>query len=852
MAFTRALFILLLLIHSSLRAQEVSLVQKGNDALAARLWELATLHFEQALANEPLDPAAKSAVAIRLCEAKIRDGKPEEALKLLGQDLVAQHPEAPFWKGQALAAMGRFIDAIAILKPLIANPKSPHRHETGLTVSSLELALAEPQTALKTLSLLDEGANPGELSEIRLRQSLILLDLDRIDEARETLPNPKNVREKDQATARFIDAQLLLREEKFDEAITRFQSLINEPRNLPMERYHAAVTGLADALRAKGDHASSAEWLLNFIQDHPDSPQLEEIFKRLLEALPDNPMPDNPILERLAQWITPPMLPSTGLIVTEPCSAVAAWPVDAPGDDLLAFSLFTRAAGLHQMRSDAARDEAYSLLNRLRLENPNHFLANRALLTMARWQMDAGETVQAMTTLQILQESATSPHLKGQAAFLQAESAYQGNDPARAAELFAQAAAHLSGVRADAALFNAALIRLTEFPDSSEPIIRSTDIQNRKLAADLQLERTLAISEPADRLFAIERFLIEHPTHPRRAEARLAAAQSSLETVPPDISFAKAQIATIEADPDGLAGLAPAVVAITKLRIDDLSENPDQTIAAARTLIADFPSSSQANEASFILGRNLYQTGNYNDARIILESLAQSGTNPQRTQAAWLLAARSAALVPTTQSQQESLALFDKAIAIDGPVKSLANLEKARLMIDMNLLEEAASFLRKWFATLPENDPLHLPAGLLLGEAIYAQGSTQADSLNEALAIYDHLAKHTVPFSATYDRIQYMRGLTLEQLPDPENPSLKRDKLAFITYYSVLERSEAPEQWQYFELCGFRALALLEKAKRWPAAIACAKKIASFKGPRADEAAARANQIQLRYMIWED
>ena len=97
-----------------------------------------------------------------------------------------------------------------------------------------------------------------------------------------------------------------------------------------------------------------------------------------------------------------------------------------------------------------------------------------------------------------------------------------------------------------------------------------------------------------------------------------------------------------------------------------------------------------------------------------------------------------------------------------------------------------------------------------------------------------------------------MRGLTLEQLPDPGNPILKRDKLAFIAYYSVLERNTPPEQWQYFELCGFRALALLEKARRWPAAIACAKKIASFKGPRAEEAAARANQIQLKHMIWED
>ena len=88
--------------------------------------------------------------------------------------------------------------------------------------------------------------------------------------------------------------------------------------------------------------------------------------------------------------------------------------------------------------------------------------------------------------------------------------------------------------------------------------------------------------------------------------------------------------------------------------------------------------------------------------------------------------------------------------------------------------------------------------------------------------------------------------------PDAKDPSRKREKEAFNAYYSVLETETVPEEWHYFELCGFRALALLEKAGRWPAAVACAKKISSFNGPRAEEAASRASQIQLKHMIWED
>jgi hypothetical protein len=140
----------------------------------------------------------------------------------------------------------------------------------------------------------------------------------------------------------------------------------------------------------------------------------------------------------------------------------------------------------------------------------------------------------------------------------------------------------------------------------------------------------------------------------------------------------------------------------------------------------------------------------------------------------------------------------------------------------------------------------------LLGEAIYAQGSANPTSLPDALAVYDKLLEHADKEPAVFNRIQYLRGRTLEQIPDEKDPSRKREKQAFIAYYSVLETNGPPAEWHYFELCGFRALTLLENAGRWPAAIACAKKIASFKGPRAAEATTHASQLQLKHQIWED
>jgi hypothetical protein len=128
----------------------------------------------------------------------------------------------------------------------------------------------------------------------------------------------------------------------------------------------------------------------------------------------------------------------------------------------------------------------------------------------------------------------------------------------------------------------------------------------------------------------------------------------------------------------------------------------------------------------------------------------------------------------------------------------------------------------------------------------------QPEALTDALEIYDLLLVGIDHQSPHHSRLQYLRGRILEQLPDkPQSPG-ENEQQALRAYHSVLETDQAPADWNYFELCGFRALALCEKHQRWPAAIACARKIASFNGPRAEEAKQRAEQIRLKNMIWED
>jgi tetratricopeptide (TPR) repeat protein len=837
------------------------LMGKGFAALDHKLWEIAELHFRNVLSERSLDPILKSEATLRLAEALIREGNPREALELLEQSSISANPEVPFWRAQALVSELRFNDAISLFSEILRDPKSPHRTEAGFTQASLQLSLGQTNPALETLANLIPGADPKSVERIRLFQVEIFIDLGRIEDARQAMPEKDTGSGNQLPLVGFLEAQLQLKEGHPEIAEIAFLNALNpsvpHPKGLSTLQYHMAAIGLADAIEATADANGAAKSLMEFIQLHPDSPALEAMFSRILKWLPDRPTATDPILERIAQWIPQSApRPISGIPGATAPTAISAWPSNPSAGELRnlqAFSLYTRAVGLHRIPTPEAQVESRRLLNRLRLENPSHFLANRALYQMARWDLASGASDLAFSILETLRETAKRPALKGQSAFLEARLAYENGDLEKAVELFDEAGKILDGEDARKAKLQEGIARIRMGGPAAATLIQlAGDPPDKELQANLELEQALSTTPPAAARTAIDDFLTKYPDHPRAPEARLAAAEATLASPEPDLSFASAQLDAIAATPEKSSSLPAARIALVRLRIADLSHDTEASITAAQSIIDNYPNQPEAAEASFTLGRNLFESGSYNPARLVLEKLATSDTDPDRMQAAWLLAARSAALGGTEASKKEAIILFDKAIETGGPVTAIASLEKARHLIDMSRPDEAAVFIKSWIAKMTDDNPLQLPAGLLLGEALFAQGNSDSSSLTQALGVYDKLLPHARTHPALLDRLQYLRGKTMEQMPDEKDPTKTREKQAFQAYHSVLETTEPPAEWEYFERCAFRALELLEKAERWQAAINVAKKIASFKSPRAEEAASRANDIRLKQQIMED
>ncbi len=852
-AIFTALFILA---HPAIGAQFAPLFQSAERAMQDSLWDVAAIRLGQAVTADDATPGMLQTSQLMLGECLVRGNRPDEALEVLGRPLVREDPSAPFWIGQALAGKGKFGEAVEILLKLASDPANPLRSEAAFTTANLQVSLAIPEAALSTLSILKDSPDAGTAVAARLRMAAILIDLGRTAEARGIFPKPESIPESLVRYSNLLEGYLLLSEKKPVEAQPLFATLLGDPTGQSLSRYNLAALGMADSIAAQGDKAAAIESLFAFIQSKPETSRLAPMFQRINAWLPDKILStDQPALVRLAGWLPKLNPPASGFINMDGGTAEAAWPsATTPLTDLEVFAMSTRAEGLRRVNTPLAKAEAQILLQRIQLFAPGHFLAPRSLLTLAKWKIEDGNPAAATELFDNLLENTTSPRIRGEAAFSNAREAYRSGNPKLAASLFAEAAGLLEGEDAEAAAFNSALSGIGQ--DGAAPLtIQDSDPEaGKRLATDLALEKALSSESPEEAKASLDGFLREHPDHPRAREVRLAIAEAALASAPPDLSLAEAQIDTLQASAAEPDARGEPRLELVKLRLLDLSGKTEDTIALAARVAEAFPGSPAASEAALILGKSLFRNGRYNEAQLTLEKLATSEPGTQRAQAALLLAARAAALGATEQSREEALALFDRTMTVDGPLKSLALLEKARLLIDLNRLPTAIKLLRTAYSATTPEDPSRLPTGLLLAEAIYGLGDSDPASISEALEIYDSLVDLTKGNQASYFRLQYLKGLTLEKLPDPTDPTKTRLAEARDAYFSVLDRptNPPPVEWEWFERSGFRMLTILENTRNWKGAISTAEKIASFGGPRSEEAATRARQLRLKHFAWDD
>jgi len=832
------------------KPESIPSFRDGLDAMSARLWEVAVIRFQSALTTPDLDATSRQTILLRLAETRVRAGEADEALKILAEPVLAENPELPFWRAQALAAMGKFGEAVALLDEKATAEKAPHRREALFTRASLQQSLGDLSGALEALGILLKEKDAATVLRAKMETASILLDQGKGTEALATLP-PPNARMTpfQSARAELLRARAQLAMGEHQAAAGIFAAMLQRQDEASVTYRQEATVGLAQAQLAAGNREAAIDGLIAFIEQHRDSPKIGEAFPLLLECLPAQPTTDDVILTRLDEWCRD-ALPEMPIGISPGNGGSAVWPSAQPAtDELETQALFHLAIGLRREGSAESKYRARQLLTRLRIDYPQHPLARRALLETSRWDLADGRREQAAAALAALDDAAVAPAMRAGASLSAATTAFNAGDFSLASGELDKAAALLDGDAKRQTFLNAAVTRLAAGDLPGFEAIEAAEGKDPRIADDLALERALYLTAQLDSsaLAELDKFILDHPQHPRIAEARLAAAHAALSSNPPDPAFAKAQI---EGIPEDLAKAVPqASLALAKMRLAAVEKRWTDVAAQGDAFLAANPKIPETPEIRFELGYAYFQNGDYNKARLELEKLALDFPGSPRLEAALLLAARSAALGATAQAKRESLALFDKLIAVKGQLADAARLEKARVLGHA----EAAKELLPWFREMKKDDPLRLIVGLHLCDALYNSAGTDNAPLEQALTIYEDLLA-TMPEDSRRYEVSYLRGRVLEELPDAKDPAKKRVAEALDIYFTVLQGAakQAPADWQWVDACGVRARSLLENAERWEAAIAVAEQHAKLGSPGAKEAAERAKTLKLEHFHWED
>jgi tetratricopeptide (TPR) repeat protein len=847
MMIRHTLLSLIICLFSHAAVPPSDLEKQGREAMAAHLPDVAAARFEARLAHLPADAEETTRLLLLLGESQVRAHQSQKALTTLSHELLRDSSLALFWKAQAHRAEGELQRAIELLDQVITIKSFPYFGEAVLTRSRLLSALGNQRAAIDGLNLLT-STKSALANRAKLDQARLLLITGKTEEARKILPSAKSLKGGEALDAKLLNAALLHTESKFPQAVAEYQNILKsyEKEGEPLPAFiHEAAIGMARARASLNQRTEATDALLSFLQNQPDSPVLDEAFSLLETLALKESAADDPVVSlidaRLKQWSITPQVKLPALLPQSSTGVADRLPTLTEFDhpELHAHALYLRIRQQSQLQEAENLDLLRRLVTQLHWEHPDHPLAQKGTIALARALFREKQFDKAAHLLENLIGYAVGGTAETEAHLLLAREFFRQQNFSEAAGAFEKAAQALLPLAQNNAQFNAGISWLLAGDIGQWQ--RLLDAATPQLKASLQLEQALlaAQQQPERGLPMLDRFIIDHPNHYRIIEARLAMTFCALDQVPPSIALARTLL-------DSLAGQSEfsEEILLAQIQLATATRENSAAIGLSRKFLSTYPESPQLANVTLSLGIALYQNGDLNDARQTLQKLEKS--HPEKAAPALLIAARAAARTGTPQSLTEAMELFDRIIRSKSSLSAFAALEKARTLIDTKStasLQLATTELETLHGTLEQSPSLQITAGLLWMETLHALSGSDTKRLQEGLSLQRKLLDHPLLADDDRNRVIYFRGLTLEQLNQADQ--------ALDAYYQVIETAskQAPSQWDYFERCGFNAIALLEKNRRWEPAIALAKKLATFPSPRAKEAEQRAERLSLEHMI---
>lgn len=778
-----------------------------------------TLRFLTAFIGLALSCRAGEDIAV--AEQLLRAGKPTEALAEL--QLAPHSPAAMYWKGRALVELKRLPQAVTMFREVASDSVFFPYAAKGILYCawlSPQLDFVEyvaPLTACdnKEIATLAQAA----LAEHQLRYTTHG-DVSTLEPLRALASEDAEL----QPVVDLLNIEEFRRQKQFEQAINACREMESNP-NIPLIMKQRARLALAEVYYDKAalakamaatspngelddeemedDEGKGEETLLLFISANPESPLLDEAFRRLNAhgAFSGSEY----AYRKLADWSSE---------------------LSKPHRAALAMAVLQQ---LQLQRKDYNEQDS-TLANTAANQLPNEPVSQLIIGEQVRRLIQKGDIAQASLYLNMMEHDATDPrHL-----FYKACCSPHNNS--QTAEMFLKSAEIASSDLQSTALCNAMYCAVLS---NDQPMVDSLLTKELPVKARRALLLTHAglilKKNPAQARAEIESAQLLKPTVAEQIEITLQLAELDVQIAPGD-TMTRLQACTNEerknwTTEQALRYQALLIHAAEKLKIGG-EEAP-----SAIDLLTEAVKTTETAEVRDILTINLAyrlsESDRHVEAMQILQQLAETAATGELKARALLLCGRQAEQLSSLENLTRAAEFFKAAAEIKSPYRNKALMLQARVLAWINRGEEAqvilADVLRDNSLTITER---------ALALSIQAHEQTlrgTAEGIAEALETNKRIFELTPLPDAWQTRARLQHASLLARSG--------KSKEAIADYMSLVESvAQSPtadtpteEQWFVIYFASSGAIAQLMRDEQFQEAAQLADRVAAWPEPPGEE-----------------
>lgn len=751
--------------------------------------------------------ALPAAADVPQAAGALRQGMPDHALAALENE--EDSPAAFYWRGRALIALGRLEQAAAQLRKVPQeSPCHPYAARGLLycawqspSLNFVEIVApltTSPDAEISALAL-------AALAERQLRTTS-KGDASALEDLRKQAKPGSDL----ESVVRLLDIESLRRSGKYAQAIAACAEM-EADKSLPLLMRQRVRLALAEVFYDKAaapappdteedDEGKGEETLLQFISSNPDSPLLEEAFRRLeaRHAFASSKYAGQKLQE---------------------------WSEEFSKPHRAALALMVRQYLQLQMGSSPEGEQPFA--NTASAMLPNEPVTDLIISEQVRHLIARGDIGGARLYLSLQKDRGDD----ARSLFYKA-CCLQASDP-KAAELFARSAALADSDLQASALANTIYCAAQNGDQATVDRLLADELPNRSRRAILLMHAGLILqSNPAQARAEIESALLLRPSTEQKAEALLQLAQLDLaENRPAEaaqrLQEAPAELFEVWTDAQALRFYGLKILAAERLHGQDgTAVSPEET---TRQCLKMAKSQEVRTSLALNLANRLSTNGRHHEALDLLANLAADLPAGEEKARALLLAGRESAALGSLNGLKKAIAYFQSCAEIPSAYNRRARVLQAAILAWINRIDEALPIISSLLHN--KTEPLS-SADLALAYSVQAdifslQGSPE--SQKKALAANENI-RQIKNLPENWQLRATLQHATIAARAGEREQALE-DYLKIIAGKPASSPSPHKAEWHVLYYAGSGAICQYLQLQRYEEAALLAEKLAAWPGP---------------------